>query len=110
MNFTASSIEGLLETPIDQLEQMSDADLDKFFEEVLKIKPNVDNIEPVGDAPMTQIDLSGSGKGSWSKARGASKPKVGFTLAPQSEMAKNLGKQDKISLAAEMLKELDDLL
>lgn len=107
MNFSGTTIEQLLESDAATLEAMSDVELDKFFNECLKICPAVTMMEPVADAePRQTSSLRGVRGGTPVRKQTRSK----FTLEPQTELGKQLSAAEKLKQRqAALQKELDML-
>lgn len=108
MNPIGTTIEQLLETSIDKLEAMTDAELEAFFESALKMQPQVLCMEPVGDAePRQVVSLRGARGGTPLRK----KTKSEFTLEPQSQLAKQMTEKEKLehqkAVLERMMKMLD---
>lgn len=103
MNPTGTTIEQLLETSIDKLEAMTDVELEMFFEQALKMQPQVLCMEPVGDAePRQVVSLRGARGGTPLRK----KTKSEFTLEPQSALAKQMTEKDKLVHQKEFLEKM----
>lgn len=103
--FAGTTIEQLLECDAATLDAMTDAELDAFFAESLKICPVVTMMEPVGDAqPRQTTSLRGARGGQAVKRHTTAKPPQ--TMEPQFALAKQMSKADVLRAKNEALQRL----